>query len=156
MTTIVRSRDSSVVWHCATGWMIGGSSPGGGCEFFLHHHIQTGSGAHPPPHPVATRGSFPGGKAAGAWGWLLTFLLVARSRMWEAIPPLPNMPSWRGAQLKDNNLDYWKCPLATGDLLKNCTEVMKSVEPNSGQLKKAAEWKAMSVSSYRVRKVPAV
>jgi hypothetical protein len=32
----------------------------------LHHRVQTGSGVHPPSYPVGTRGSFPGGKAAGA------------------------------------------------------------------------------------------
>jgi hypothetical protein len=38
----------------------------------LHHCIQTGSGAHPASYPMGTGGSFPGGKAAGAWGWPLT------------------------------------------------------------------------------------
>jgi hypothetical protein len=33
---------------------------------FSHHRIQTGSGIHPSAYPVGTRGSFPGGKAAGA------------------------------------------------------------------------------------------
>jgi len=28
--------------------------------------------AHPASYPVGTRGSFPGGKAAGAWSWPLT------------------------------------------------------------------------------------
>jgi hypothetical protein len=28
---------------------------------------QNGSGAHPASYPLGTRGSFPGGKAAGAW-----------------------------------------------------------------------------------------
>jgi len=31
---------------------------------------------------------------------LTTHLIVPRSRMRGAIPPLPSMPSWRGAQLK--------------------------------------------------------
>jgi hypothetical protein len=35
-------------------------------NFSLHHYIQNGSGAHPASYPVGTRGSFPGGKAAGA------------------------------------------------------------------------------------------
>jgi len=34
--------------------------------FFLHHHVQYGSGAHPASYPMGMRGSFPGGKAAGA------------------------------------------------------------------------------------------
>jgi hypothetical protein len=32
----------------------------------LHHRVQNGSGAHPAFYPMGTRGSFPGGKAAGA------------------------------------------------------------------------------------------
>jgi hypothetical protein len=35
-------------------------------NFSLHHCIQKGSGAHPASYPMGTRGSFPGGKAAGA------------------------------------------------------------------------------------------
>jgi hypothetical protein len=35
-------------------------------NFSLHHHVQNGSGAHPASYPMGTRGSFPGGKAAGA------------------------------------------------------------------------------------------
>jgi hypothetical protein len=38
----------------------------------VHHRVQNGSGAHPAPYPMGTRGSFPGGKAAGACSWPLT------------------------------------------------------------------------------------
>jgi hypothetical protein len=31
-----------------------------------HHRVQNGFGAHPASYPMGTRGSFPGGKAAGA------------------------------------------------------------------------------------------
>jgi hypothetical protein len=41
--------------------------PAGAGNFSLHHCVQTASGAHPTSYPVGTRGSFPGGKAAGAW-----------------------------------------------------------------------------------------
>jgi hypothetical protein len=34
-------------------------------NFSLHHRVQNGSGAHPASYPMGTRGSFPGGKAAG-------------------------------------------------------------------------------------------
>jgi len=34
-------------------------------NFSLHHHVQNGSRAHPASYPMGTRGSFPGGKAAG-------------------------------------------------------------------------------------------
>jgi hypothetical protein len=35
-------------------------------NFSVHHRVQNGSGAHPASYPVGTRGSFPGGKTAGA------------------------------------------------------------------------------------------
>jgi hypothetical protein len=35
-------------------------------NFFLHHRVKNVSGAHPASYPMGTRGSFPGGKAAGA------------------------------------------------------------------------------------------
>jgi hypothetical protein len=35
-------------------------------NFSLHHCVQNGSGTHQPSCPMDTRGSFPGGKAAGA------------------------------------------------------------------------------------------
>jgi hypothetical protein len=37
----------------------------GAGNFSLHHHVQTGSGAHPGYYPMGTRGSFLGCKAAG-------------------------------------------------------------------------------------------
>jgi hypothetical protein len=40
--------------------------PTGAGNFSLHHRIQNASGAHPASYPMGTRGSFPGGKAAGA------------------------------------------------------------------------------------------
>jgi hypothetical protein len=40
-------------------------------NFSLHHRVHNGSGAHPASYPMGTRGSFPGGKAAGAWSWPL-------------------------------------------------------------------------------------
>jgi hypothetical protein len=46
--------------------------PAGAGNFSLHYSVQNGSGAHPTSYPMGTRGSFPGGKAAGAWSWPLT------------------------------------------------------------------------------------
>jgi hypothetical protein len=40
--------------------------PAGSGNFSPHHSVQNGSGAHPACYPMGTRGSFPGGKAAGA------------------------------------------------------------------------------------------
>jgi hypothetical protein len=47
-------------------------SGGGAGNFSLHHRVRNGSGTHPVSYPMGTRGSFPGGKAAGAWSWPLT------------------------------------------------------------------------------------
>jgi hypothetical protein len=38
----------------------------GAGNFSLHHRVQNGSRAHPASYPMGTRGSFLGGKAAGA------------------------------------------------------------------------------------------
>jgi hypothetical protein len=40
--------------------------PVGAGNFSLHHCVQNGSRAHAASYPMGTRGSFPGGKAAGA------------------------------------------------------------------------------------------
>jgi hypothetical protein len=46
--------------------------PAGAGNFSLHHRVQTDTGAYPASYPMGTRGSFPGGKAAGLWSWPLT------------------------------------------------------------------------------------
>jgi hypothetical protein len=43
--------------------------PAGAGNFFLHHRVQTGSGAHPASYPMGTGDFFPEGKTAGAWSW---------------------------------------------------------------------------------------
>jgi hypothetical protein len=40
--------------------------PAGAGNFSLHHSVQNCSGSHPASYPIGTRGSFPGGKVAGA------------------------------------------------------------------------------------------
>jgi hypothetical protein len=40
--------------------------PAGAGNFSLHHRVQNGTGSHPASYPMGIRGSFPGGKAAGA------------------------------------------------------------------------------------------
>jgi hypothetical protein len=60
-------------WYSArlqAGWW-GVWVPAGTGKFSLHHHIQTGSGAHTASYTVGIRGSFPGGKASGSWSWPL-------------------------------------------------------------------------------------
>jgi hypothetical protein len=91
-------------WYGAgpqAGW-LGVRVPAETGNFSLHHRVQTGSGAHPASYPMGIRG-----KAAAAWSWPYLHL-VPRSRMCGAIPSLPNMPSWRGAQLKHrDNLTFY-------------------------------------------------
>jgi len=56
----------------ATGWTTGVRFPAGAGIFSFLHRVQSGSGAHPASYSMCTRGSFTGGKAAGAWSWPLT------------------------------------------------------------------------------------
>jgi hypothetical protein len=68
MIVCVKSNDSSV------GIALGYGLDDRGSRFrlpaeagnFSHDGVQNGSGAHPVSYPMDTRGSFPGGKAAGA------------------------------------------------------------------------------------------
>jgi hypothetical protein len=63
------SGDSSVGIALGYGLDDRGSGvrfPAGAGNFSLHHRIQNGSGAHPASYPMGARGSFPGGKVAGA------------------------------------------------------------------------------------------
>jgi hypothetical protein len=45
--------------------------PTGAGNFSLHHRVQDGFEAHPASYLTGTTGSFPGGKATGAWSWPL-------------------------------------------------------------------------------------
>jgi hypothetical protein len=72
-----QNRDSSV--GIALGYGLDGRGsrvrfPAGAGNFSLHHRVQNGSGAPPTSYPRGTGGSFPGGKAAGAWTWPLTYI----------------------------------------------------------------------------------
>jgi hypothetical protein len=65
----IQNRDSSV--GIALGYGLDDRCPRvrfpeGAGNFSLNHRVQNGSGAHPASYPMGTRGSFPGGKAAGA------------------------------------------------------------------------------------------
>jgi hypothetical protein len=68
-TNIIESHGSSVGIALGYGLEDRGSKvpfPARTGNFSLHHHVQNGSGAHPASYPIGSRGSFPGGKAAGA------------------------------------------------------------------------------------------
>jgi hypothetical protein len=84
---------------CATGWMIGGSSPGKGWKFFSPSQLG-------PTHPTiqGEAGSLSLGQS-GRGVKLPTHLhLVARSRMRGAIPPFLPVRPQRGARFnhRDN------------------------------------------------------
>jgi hypothetical protein len=62
-------RESSVGIALGYGLVERGSRvrfPAGAGNFSLHYRVQNGSGALPAFYPMGTRGSFPGGKEAGA------------------------------------------------------------------------------------------
>jgi hypothetical protein len=71
------------------GW-LGFRVPEGAENFSLHHRVQTGSVVHRATYPARTRGSFPRGRAAGAWSWPLTSIECRGHRMCGAIYPLPH------------------------------------------------------------------
>jgi hypothetical protein len=66
-------------------------------DFCGGHPVQNGSGAHPASYPMGTRGSFPGGKAAGAWSWPLASILCRGHECVELYLQSPNTSSWCGA-----------------------------------------------------------
>jgi hypothetical protein len=64
-----KNRDSSVGTALGYGLDDRGCRvrfPVGDGNFSLHYRVQNGSGAHPASYPMGTRGSFLGGKPAGA------------------------------------------------------------------------------------------
>jgi hypothetical protein len=69
MMISLHSRDSSA--GIALGYELNDRSyrfrfPAGAGNFSLHHRVQNGSGVHSTSYPMGTRGSFSGGRAAGA------------------------------------------------------------------------------------------
>jgi hypothetical protein len=81
-----------VVQRWATGWMVGVRNPvkAGNFSFLTASR----------PVLKSTRGSFPGGKAAGAWSWPLTSTYCRGQECVELYLHSPRRPSWRSAQLK--------------------------------------------------------
>jgi hypothetical protein len=99
---VVESRDSSVGIALGHGLDDRGSRvrfPAEAGNFSLHHRVQDGSGAHPASHPMGKRGSFPGGKAAGAQSWLLISILCRGQECVELYLHSPNTSSWSDAYL---------------------------------------------------------
>jgi hypothetical protein len=93
-------------WY-STGLRAGWSAvrfPAGGGNFSYHHHIQTGSGAHPAATPAVNRDSFRWGQSLRGVKLNTHLYLVPKSTMRRAVSPLPNTPSWRGAQKAQGEL----------------------------------------------------
>jgi hypothetical protein len=55
---------------------------------------------------MGNKGSFPGGKAAGAWSWPLALIKCRGQECLELYFHSPNTPSWRGAQLKKHRDNF--------------------------------------------------
>jgi hypothetical protein len=96
---VVRSRDSSVAYWWATGWMIVGSSPGKGWEFFSSPPRPDRLWG-PPSLSNRYKGLFSWGYSGRGVKLTIYLYLVSRPKMCEAIPSLPNTPSWCGAYLR--------------------------------------------------------
>jgi hypothetical protein len=101
--TIFKSRDSSV--GIAPGYGLDDRSsgvqfPAGAGVFSLHRRVRSGSGARPASYPMGAGDSFPGGGAAGAWGWPLASVWCRGGECVELYFHSSNWPSWRGARLK--------------------------------------------------------
>jgi hypothetical protein len=60
---------------------------------------------------MGTECSFSGGKAAGTWSWPLTSIYRGGQECVELFLHSPNMPSWRGAQLKKSTVITLPLPL---------------------------------------------
>jgi len=70
-------------------------------QFTFYHTLHS----HQASYPMGIRGSFPGGKAAGAWRGSLTSIQYRGQRMRGAIPPLPQyaiMAWWSVEKHRDN------------------------------------------------------
>jgi hypothetical protein len=99
----IKSRDSSVGIALGYGLDDRGCRvrfPAAAGNFSLHHRVQNSSGAHPASYPMGTRGSFFGGKTAGAWSWPLTSIYCRCQRMSGAIPALPQYAFMAGCSVK--------------------------------------------------------
>jgi hypothetical protein len=66
VTTSIEAGILQSVSRQATGWTARVRFLARARYFSLLYSVWTGSGAHPASHPMGTRGSFSGGKAAGA------------------------------------------------------------------------------------------
>jgi hypothetical protein len=106
-TVLAKSRGSWVGTALGYGLDDRGSKvwfPAGAGNFSLHHRVQNGSGAHPGSYPMGTRGSFPGGKAAGAWSWPLTPSSAEVKNAWSytSTPQYVSM-AWCLVKHRDNS-----------------------------------------------------
>jgi hypothetical protein len=78
-------------------------------NFYLHHRVENGSGAHPASYPMGTGGSFPGVKRPGREADHSPPFSAEVEEWVELYLHSPNTPSWRGAQLKAQGQLYLFC-----------------------------------------------
>jgi hypothetical protein len=119
-----QSRDSSVGIALGYGSDDRGSMvrfPAGPRNFSLHHRIQNSYGAHSASYSMGTRGSFPRGKAAGAWNCSPPYSAEVKECV-ELYLHSNNTPSLSGAQSTGTN---WPLPLPL-PLLKMSSSLQSS------------------------------
>jgi hypothetical protein len=105
-----RSRNSSVLQCWATGWMMGGSSPGRGWEFFSSP-LRSDRRWRPPNLLFnGYQGLFPWGLSCRGVKLTTRLQLVPRSRMRGAIPQLSQYAfmAWCSVMSSDNFYIYHK------------------------------------------------
>jgi hypothetical protein len=86
----------------ASCWMTGVRFSSGIGNFTPRHRVKTGSGADTASYLMCTGGLFPLGYCGRSLKLIIhlhLIHLVPKLRMHGAIPPFPNMSSWRGAGL---------------------------------------------------------
>jgi hypothetical protein len=83
LRTAIEAVIAQSVQRWATGWtvgVLGFDLWAGAGNFSLHHRVHNDSGAHSASYPMGTRGSFPGGKAAGGVKLTTHLHLAPRSK----------------------------------------------------------------------------
>jgi hypothetical protein len=101
---------SQMTWNSYISYVFWVRVPAGAGDFPSHHRVQTGSGDHTASYPMGTRGSFPGGKTAGAEANHSPPFSAEVIECVELYIQSLNTPSRRSAQLKhkDNFTFYTK------------------------------------------------
>jgi hypothetical protein len=124
----------------------------GAGNFYLHHRVQTRSGAHPASYPMGTRGSFPGGKVAGAWSWPLTSIYFRGQRMRGAIFLLSQYAFMAWYLVKRSTGTSPRSPLTKITLVKGI-KWNRIRDHDVKERESESQWKCSYVSSQTERHV---